>query len=282
MRRSPAWPIASCALPTVGSPASTSRPVNLRVLPAVTVLATFRSVAIGALPTVATGPKLKSWISTLEKLTSAVLERWTEAAVTGGGGRETGPMSDVHQCPFCELRFTNLNAADLTLSRAGTNLQVRVNATGETITVDEHFWSQTSNWGIERMQFADGTSWDLAAINANAWLRGTGENDTVAGTSWNDTLLGDGGNDTLTGDAGGDRFVFGLNFGKDVITDFAAGVSGTDVIEFASSMFANFADVQAGMTQVGTATVITHGATNTITLNGVAPSALDADDFRFV
>lgn len=88
------------------------------------------------------------------------------------------------------LRLTTLNAGDLTLSRTGLDMQVKVNATGETITVESQFLSQTSNYGIKRMQFAGGSSWDLATINANAWLRGTDGNDTIAGTSWNDTLFG--------------------------------------------------------------------------------------------
>ena len=178
------------------------------------------------------------------------------------------------------LRFTDLNAGDITLSRVGSSLQVMTNATGETITIENHFYSQGLNFGVEQMQFAGGSDWDLATINANAWLRGTDGNDSLVGTSWNDTLFGKGGNDTLTGGSGTDRFVFGPNFGTDVITDFTTGSSGADVIEFSSLAFASFADVQAAMTQVGAATVITYGA-NTITLDNVAPYAFGADHFRF-
>ena len=30
------------------------------------------------------------------------------AGATAGSTHQTGGMSDVHQCPFCELRFVNL------------------------------------------------------------------------------------------------------------------------------------------------------------------------------
>lgn len=178
------------------------------------------------------------------------------------------------------FRLTGLNVGKVTLRRIGANLQVKMDKTGETVTIDGQLYSQDSNWELERMQFADGTSWDLAAISAEAWFRGTSWDDAVSGISWNDTLAGGGGDDTLTGGAGANRFVFGPDCGKDVITDFTADASGTDMIEFSSSLFSSFAERQAAMARVGSATAITRGA-DTLTLNDTAPSAFVADDFRF-
>src|SRR6185312_5829741 len=66
------------------------------------------------------------------------------------------------------LRLTNLNVADVMLRRSGNDLYVKVNATGDEIKVTNHFG--TTNRGIEKIEFADGTSWNLATINANAWI----------------------------------------------------------------------------------------------------------------
>jgi Ca2+-binding RTX toxin-like protein len=118
------------------------------------------------------------------------------------------------------LRLTDLNAGDVLLTRIGVDLMVDVLATGERIEVDEHFWSTTSNYGIERIDFADGTTWDRTKINSEAWIRGTASAETLTGTSWNDSIDGKGGNDTLSGGAGND--ILEGNAGNDVL-DGGAG-----------------------------------------------------------
>ncbi len=180
------------------------------------------------------------------------------------------------------LKFIDLNASDMTISRSGLNLLVKINATGHTITVDEHFWSQTANYGIERFEFADGTSWSLAEINARAWYRGAAGNDVISGSAWNDTLSGGAGDDSLSGGAGSDVFVFAPGFGRDTITDFVAGSGTADLIEFDDAVFADLNAVLAAATQVGADTVIAYDADNTITLKNVTKTNLHADDFRFV
>jgi Ca2+-binding RTX toxin-like protein len=122
------------------------------------------------------------------------------------------------------LRLTNLNAADVTLRRSGNDLYVKVNATGHEIKVTNHFG--TTNRGVENIEFADGTSWNLATINANAWYRGTSGNDTIVGSSLSDPLFGDLGNDTLKGEVGSDVFVYRSGDGNDVIDDVGAVFQG--------------------------------------------------------
>ncbi|MBB4000311.1 Ca2+-binding RTX toxin-like protein [Aureimonas pseudogalii] len=399
------------------------------------------------------------------------------------------------------LRFKNLNASDISLARTGVHLYVTVIATGEVITLDDQFYSATANWGIDRFEFADGSSWNRTEIqaavgrqpalagtdgddtltgtsgadvinglagndalkglggvdtidggagtdtadysdkttavvatlngatNANVTVGGAAEdtirnienltggsaadtlagdglanvltgnagNDSLSGGSGNDTLLGGagadrldggagtdvvsyagssagitvrlwdtgagghaqgdtyidvegaigssyddlisgqdhigeairggagndqlygfGGNDTLegeagddflqggfgddsllggdgddalnaydgndvqTGGAGNDTFAFDPDFGKDVVTDFVAGAGSVDVIQFDSSILATYAAVAAAATQVGSDTLITVDAANTLTLKNVALASLHADDFRFV
>ena len=207
----------------------------------------------------------------------------------------TGSTSDIDA-----LRFTNLNASDITLTRIGTDLMVDINATGARIEVDEHFWSATANWGVERFEFADGTTWDLARINSEAWYRGTSSGETITGSAFDDNidglagndtlngstgadhLVGGAGNDSLTGGTGDDTFIFKPNFGLDAVQDFKDTANENDIIEFSTSVFADFAAVQAAMSQVGADVLITFDASNTVTLKSVTLSNLGADDFRLV
>jgi len=118
---------------------------------------------------------------------------------------------------------------------SGVNLVMTVNGTGQTVTIDEQYYSQTANWGMEKMQFADGTSWNLAAINgrpagpaarpATTHHRRVGvgrshrrrgpANDALNGSTGADTIVGGPGNDTLTGGSGNDTFLFRAGFGID-------------------------------------------------------------------
>jgi Ca2+-binding RTX toxin-like protein len=112
--------------------------------------------------------------------------------------------------------------------------------------------------------------------------------ENVIGSSQADSLFGDGlinvligaaGNDFLFGGANNDVFAFSAGFGHDTILDFAPG---GDDIQFRTEVFANFAQVMANATQVGTDVVITKDAGNTITLDNVLLGSLAASDFLFV
>ena len=113
-------------------------------------------------------------------------------------------------------------------------------------------------------------------------LLGSAFNDTLRGDANANKIEGGAGNDTLTGNAGNDTFVFHAGYGQDTISDFAAGAAVADVIQVDTSLFANFADIQSHAAQVGSNTVITYDAANTITLTGVSVSSLNANDFLFV
>ena len=116
------------------------------------------------------------------------------------------------------LRLTDLNASDVTLSRSGVHAILTVNATGATVTFDEEFYN-SAYWGIDRIDFADGTSWDRTQIRANAWMRGTGVADTMNGTGDSETFFGMGGNDLLRGWTGSDTYVYRAGDGSDYIDD---------------------------------------------------------------
>ncbi len=171
-------------------------------------------------------------------------------------------------------------------SGALNDVVIRILATGDTITLKNQF---DQEGGIEKIVFADGSvlggdDWSLDGILTNvARLAGTDGNETITGYAGkNDVIVGKGGNDTLQGLTGDDRFIFTPNFGKDVITDFTAGAGSGDVLEFDNSLFANFEAALTEASQVGSDTVITFDANNTITLKNVVKSNLHMDDFSFM
>lgn len=116
--------------------------------------------------------------------------------------------------------------------------------------------------------------------NGDDTLIGTKFADVLRGGAGDDTITGGDGNDTLTGGAGNDTFRFTARFDHDTITDFAAGTAIGDVIDF-TSLFADFTAVLVASQQVGGDTVITLDGNNTLTLQNVAISQLNANDFLF-
>ena len=53
--------------------------------------------------------------------------------------------------------LTDLNADDIGLAKDGLHLKVTVLGTGHVITIDEQFFSDVDYWGIEKIQFANGS-----------------------------------------------------------------------------------------------------------------------------
>jgi Ca2+-binding RTX toxin-like protein len=121
---------------------------------------------------------------------------------------------------FDTLKLLDLNPGDITLARTGNELFITINATGETIhVVDDFEWSLT---GIEQLVFADGTVWDPAMMQAQAWFRGTSGADTINGTGGNDTIDGLGGNDVLNAKEGDDTYIYRAGDGNDTIQEYGS------------------------------------------------------------
>jgi Ca2+-binding RTX toxin-like protein len=121
-------------------------------------------------------------------------------------------------------------------------------------------------------------------------LHGHEGNDTLDGGVGDDLLFGDedgdriilgGGNDFALGGSGNDTFVFATGPGGDLIGDFDAGPAG-DVIELRGFQIADFAALQAYMSEWGGTTFIEFDANNYITLEGVLMSELSPDNFVLV
>ncbi len=113
-------------------------------------------------------------------------------------------------------------------------------------------------------------------------LNGGDGDDTLDGGRQDDFLNGGTGNDVLTGGNGDDRFVFAANFGHDEITDFQDTASVNDVLEFSNTLFADYVDLMAAASQIGSDVVISLDQDNSVTLRNTQLGTLDEADFSFV
>ncbi|MGA4168694.1 calcium-binding protein [Ralstonia nicotianae] len=135
---------------------------------------------------------------------------------------------------------TGIAASDIVATRSGDDLVLSLRNSSDKVTVQSYFYSDaTGPYRIDEVHFADGTSWDVAAVKALVQaptsgadnLYGYASDDTLNGLDGNDTLRGYGGNDTLRGEAGADN-LFGGD-GNDVLdggadNDYLYGESGDD------------------------------------------------------
>ena len=140
------------------------------------------------------------------------------------------------------------------------NLELSIKGTDDKITVRQHFgynyysYEETPSYQVEKITFADGTTWDSKTIHDKAHnmsgtesgdtyyasdqsaiiFRGLGGNDFITGSIANDLLYGDAGNDTLWGNAGND-LLYG-DAGNDTLegnagNDTLVGGTGNDRLE---------------------------------------------------
>jgi Ca2+-binding RTX toxin-like protein len=173
------------------------------------------------------------------------------------------------------------NHADILTGNAGNNFLMGMgggdvlNGGGGSDTAD-YYWNPALTAGL------------VASLDNPAENTGDAAGDVynsienLRGTRFNDVLIGDANNNILTGMEGQDTFVFRPDFGNDTITDFVAGSDpGHDIIAFDQTIFADFAAVEAAMSQVGADVVITSGS-DSVTLQNVTLASLTVDDFQFV
>jgi len=147
--------------------------------------------------------------------------------------------------------------------------------------------------GADRIDGAGGADQIWGGDGRDQLLGGAGADQLWGGDDC-DTLDGGAGNDTLTGGFDNDLFVFGRDFGKDVILDFRSGHwdegwfwlkpqwDPGDVIQISPAMFSSFNDLMAHGRQTWTGVVFTtdDGAAS-LTLVGQSLWSLNARDFVF-
>ena len=113
-------------------------------------------------------------------------------------------------------------------------------------------------------------------------LNGGNGDDQLFGRGGFDILNGGEGDDILEGGIQADQFIFEGAFGNDTITDFAATNNAERINLSAVDAITDFQDlIDNHMSQVGADVVIDDGLGNTITLQSVLLSDLDAVDFVF-
>jgi Ca2+-binding RTX toxin-like protein len=146
-----------------------------------------------------------------------------EYVFTAGSGNDTiTENSGSGDTDIVDL--SNEMPADIVVSRPigdTDDLYIDLAATNERLFVDEHFTSTTN--GIELIRFSDNSTWNRAAILANALFRGTSGADNVTGTSADETFDLMGGNDTVNGSTGSDTYIFKTGSANDTIDENGAG-----------------------------------------------------------
>ena len=106
-------------------------------------------------------------------------------------------------------------------------LIIELAGTPDSLTIRDGFFNNEGRARL-RFQFADGTLWDAAQIDAHiqtvALIEGGTGNNSLVGGDGADQFVGGPGNDTLTGGGGQDTFVFWRGDGTDTIIDEAPRV----------------------------------------------------------
>jgi Ca2+-binding RTX toxin-like protein len=162
---------------------------------------------------------------------------------SAGDGNTTISNYDVGAGRHDVLRFLEgVSSTDVTARRSGNDLVLTIGATGEVVTVSTYFHLDgAGGYALDAIEFADGTSWDVAAVKAmmlvgsagNDIMTGFATDDAMDGAAGDDTIRGAGGNDTVSGGAGND-WVYG-DAGNDVLdggegSDVMYGGAGDDVL----------------------------------------------------
>ncbi|WP_037306715.1 CHRD domain-containing protein [Ruegeria halocynthiae] len=119
---------------------------------------------------------------------------------------------------------------------------------------------------------------DIAEGGDDILSGGAGE-DFIDGGRGNDVLDGGTDNDRLEGGSGRDTFVFRRGTGSDIVADFTAGIEEGELLDV--SDFGVTSLEQLNIEQDGENTVIDLGNGDLITLEGVAPNELVAENFVF-
>ncbi|MER8809930.1 VCBS domain-containing protein, partial [Mesorhizobium australicum] len=158
---------------------------------------------------------------------------------------------------------------------------------GATIDISDNIFdggADHNTFDFSGLLIGSGVTLDLAAqtLTIAGGVNGVSNIEQVIGSQYADHIAGSSASETFNGGAGADTFAFASGFGHDTIVGFVAGPGAVDVIEFASSLFADFSEVMDNAADNGSDTVITFDGDNSLILKNVLVSQLSFDDFHFV
>lgn len=148
-----------------------------------------------------------------------------------GGGNDVVSDYNYYWGSYAELQLgAGIGTADVTFSRStldGNDIVLSF-AGGGSVTLDNQLYGG-QEWGVDLIRFADGSTWDVAAVDARFFVsQMTAGNDVIDGSGRGDTLVGAGGKDTLRGAGGNDRLDGGIG------NDLLEGGEGDDVYVYAA------------------------------------------------
>lgn len=175
-----------------------------------------------------------------------------------GDGRDTITDFSWETGSTDTIRFgEGIAASDIHLSRSGNDLLLSIDGSNDQLRVES--WGMLEDWQIERIEFVDGTVWDIEAINKRigelagtegadqllGWankdeiLYGMGGDDSLTTQNGNDVLDGGTGNDYLSGGRGSDVYIFNAGDGQDEINESGAGDGAIDTLRFGDGIDAS-------------------------------------------
>ena len=142
---------------------------------------------------------------------------------------------------------------DISVSANGVDLEVRIKYQQSILRVLNFFKESSIQNGfnsqsLEKIQFADGTFWDISEVKRRAVL-GTDGPDMIIGLVGNDLIVGGTGDDYLSGKAGNDTYIFNRGDGADVIENRDT-LNAIDTLKFGANILES--DVVAYKTMYGT------------------------------
>ncbi len=148
---------------------------------------------------------------------------------------------------------SGLTPNDVTLTRSGDDLIIRLNGSDDQLTVQSYFQADgASSFTVENLRFDGDAVWNYATVKANVGLliNGTNDGEPLTGGQGNDALFGQGGNDTLDGGArndvldgglgndslrggaGDNTYRFGRGDGQDIIAANTEATPQNDTLSF--------------------------------------------------
>lgn len=170
-----------------------------------------------------------------------------------GDGNDTiyDTASNGERFFYDTLLLLGIDQDQVAIGQSANALQVLVIPTGEIITVANQGFSNTTDVGIERIEFEDRSFWEEKDFAAKAltpgiragtsgddvitgWqfvddIRAGAGNDTLNGGAGNDFLTGGTGNDALNGGSGHDTYIYRRGDGNDVITEQISDFGGNTI-----------------------------------------------------
>lgn len=192
----------------------------------------------------------------------------------GNGGNDTFIFNPGYG--HLEINETDYSAARNNVLELGTgispdqisvsfdnnqNIILTIGSNGDQIRLDGMGWEWGNGWyGVQQIQFADGTIWTAAQVIAMASnIQGTTGNDTLYGSGWADIFDGKGGNDVEIGNGGADTFIFDPGYGQLDIQEREYDSSIQAVLQLGAGIDESAVTVRAGNN--GSDLVLTDGIT---------------------